>query len=42
MQHLIDFFNKIIDFLEKLTNKNIVSHDYIYIYSRILTTIIKT
>lgn len=40
MQHLIDFFNKIIDSLEKITNKNIVSHDYIF--SQILTTIIKT
>lgn len=40
MQHLIDFFNKIIDSLEKITNKNIVSVDYIF--SQILTTIIKT
>ena len=31
MQHLIDFFNKIEDPLEKITNKNIVSSDYILV-----------
>ena len=40
MQHLIDFFNKTIDSLEKITNKNIVRYDYIF--SQKLTTIIKT
>lgn len=40
MQHLIDFFNKNIDSLEEITNKNIIPYDYIF--SQKLTTIIKT
>lgn len=39
MQHLIDFFNKTLDSLEKITNKNTVRYDYIF--SQKLTTIIK-
>ena len=40
MQHLTDFFNKTLDSLEKITNKNIVLYDYIF--SQKLTTKIKT
>ena len=40
MQHLTDFFNKNLDSLEKITNKNIVPYDYIF--SQKLTTKIKT
>ena len=31
MQHLIAFFNKTLDSLEKITNKNIVTYDYILV-----------